>query len=145
MRGRGYLKDLEGLGEIAIRANPATGAIRMRAVFDNRDRQFTPGLFAKLRLGGGTATGAVLTPERAIGTDQTKRYVFVVGLDKTAAGQPLDVTLGRIADQQLRVVLWAALACKVVGLPSAASDRRPRGGTPAPSRPGDRQGAVDGQ
>lgn len=64
-------------------------------------------------------------------------------------GQPDELAwaLGRIADQQLRVVLRAALACKVVGLPSAASDRglRPRGGTPTPSRPGDRQGAVDGQ
>jgi RND family efflux transporter MFP subunit len=74
------------------RLNPATGAIRMRAVFDNRDRRFTPGLFARLRLAGGTAGGAVLTPDRAIGTDQTKRYVFVVGPDKMA--QFREVQLG---------------------------------------------------
>ncbi|WP_298833719.1 efflux RND transporter periplasmic adaptor subunit [uncultured Piscinibacter sp.] len=76
------------------RLNPATGAIRMRAAFDNRDRRFTPGLFARLRLTGGTARGAVLTPERAIGTDQTRRYVFVVGPDKTA--QFREVQLGAL-------------------------------------------------
>lgn len=74
------------------RLNPATGAIRMRAAFDNRERRFTPGLFARLRLTGGTARAAVLTPERAIGTDQTRRYVFVVGPDKTA--QFREVQLG---------------------------------------------------
>lgn len=66
------------------RLNPATGAIRMRAVFDNRDRRFMPGLFARVRLASGTAGGAVLTPDRAIGTDQSRRFVFVVGADKLA-------------------------------------------------------------
>ena len=93
------------------RLNPATGAIRMRAVFDNRDRQFTPGLFAKLRLGGGTATGAVLTPERAIGTDQTKRYVFVVGPDKTA--QFREVQLGPLSGG-MRVVTSGLKAGELV-------------------------------
>ncbi len=55
------------------RLNPATGAIRVRAVFDNKERRFVPGLYAKLRLAGGSANKAVLTPDRAIGTDQTKR------------------------------------------------------------------------
>ncbi|HPM67621.1 MAG TPA: efflux RND transporter periplasmic adaptor subunit [Piscinibacter sp.] len=93
------------------RLNPATGAIRMRAVFDNRDRRFTPGLFAKLRLGGGTATGAVLTPERAIGTDQTKRYVFVVGPDKTA--QFREVQLGPLSGG-MRVVTSGLKAGELV-------------------------------
>ncbi len=66
------------------RLNPATGALRARAVFDNKDRRFVPGLFARVRVSAGLLPGAVLTPERAIGTDQNKRFVFVVGADKTA-------------------------------------------------------------
>lgn len=66
------------------RLNPATGAMRARAVFDNRERRFVPGLFARVRVSAGVLPGAVLTPERAIGTDQNKRFVFVVGADKTA-------------------------------------------------------------
>jgi RND family efflux transporter MFP subunit len=78
------------------RLNPATGAIRMRAVFDNRERKFLPGLFARVRMAGGTAAGAVLIPERAIGTDQSKRFVFVVGADKVA--QFREVKLGTLID-----------------------------------------------
>jgi membrane fusion protein, multidrug efflux system len=66
------------------RLNPQTGAIRMRAVFDNAKGQFTPGLAARMVLSTSTPYTAVLVPERAIGTDQTKKTVFVVG----ANGQP---------------------------------------------------------
>lgn len=78
------------------RLNPATGAIRLRAVFDNKERRFTPGMFARVRLDAGLRTGAVLTPERAIGTDQSKRFVFVVGPDKMA--QFREVKLGPLQD-----------------------------------------------
>jgi RND family efflux transporter MFP subunit len=78
------------------RLNPATGAIRVRAVFDNKERKFTPGMFARVRLDAGLRKGAVLTPERAIGTDQSKRFVFVVGPDKTA--QFREVKLGPLQD-----------------------------------------------
>lgn len=60
------------------RLNVQTGAIRLRAVFDNAAGQFTPGLLARLQVSGVETYPAVLTPERAIGTDQSKRYVFVV-------------------------------------------------------------------
>jgi multidrug efflux system membrane fusion protein len=93
------------------RLNPATGAIRMRAVFDNKDRRFLPGLYARVRLTGGTASGAVLTPERAIGTDQTKRYVFVVGADKTA--QFREVQLGALLDG-MRVITGGLKAGELV-------------------------------
>jgi RND family efflux transporter MFP subunit len=78
------------------RLNPATGSIRVRAVFDNKERKFTPGMFARIRLDAGVRAGAVLTPERAIGTDQSKRFVFVVGPDKTA--QFREVKLGPLQD-----------------------------------------------
>lgn len=94
------------------RLNPATGAIRVRAVFDNPDRRFVPGLYARVRLSGGTATQAVLTPERAIGTDQTKRYVFVVGPDKTA--QFREVQLGAQAGNGMRVITGGLKAGELV-------------------------------
>ena len=68
------------------RLNPQTGAIRLRASFDNAKGQL------HARPGGAAAhgrrrapTSAVLVPERAIGTDQTKKFVYVVGADGQAA------------------------------------------------------------
>jgi multidrug efflux system membrane fusion protein len=66
------------------RLDAQTGAIRLRATFDNASGQFTPGLAAHLRLESPVIYNAVMVPERAIGTDQTKKYVFVVAGD----GQP---------------------------------------------------------
>jgi RND family efflux transporter MFP subunit len=66
------------------RLNPQTGAIRMRASFDNAKGLYTPGLAVKLTMATSSAYTATLVPERAIGTDQTKKFVFVVGAD----GQP---------------------------------------------------------
>ena len=83
------------------RLNAATGSIRVRAVFDNRAGLFLPGLFARLRLSAGAAQDVVLTPERAIGTDQSKRFVYVVGADKLA--QFREVKLGPLVDG-LRVI-----------------------------------------
>ena len=66
------------------RLNPQTGAVRMRAAFDNSKGQFTPGLAAKLMMNTSVPYTAVMVPEAAIGTDQTKKFVYVVGAD----GQP---------------------------------------------------------
>ena len=81
--------------------NPQTGSIRMRAVFDNPKGEFTPGLFTRIQLAGGAPYPAVLTPERAIGTDQSKKLVFVIGEGNVA--QPRDVHLGTLIDG-MRVV-----------------------------------------
>jgi RND family efflux transporter MFP subunit len=83
------------------RLNAQTGAIRLRASFDNSKGQFTPGLAAKLQLEDATAYSAVLVPERAVGTDQTKKFVFVVGGDGQA--QQREVKLGTLKDG-MRVV-----------------------------------------
>ncbi len=74
------------------RLNVQTGAIRMRAVFDNGKGQFTPGLAARLVLSTSTPYTATLVPDRAIGTDQTKKTVFVVGADGKPQGR--EVKLG---------------------------------------------------
>lgn len=71
-----------------------TGTVRMRAVLPNADRRFTPGLFARVRLRATTgAERMVLVAERAIGTDQTKRFVLVLGPENVANYR--EVTLGR--------------------------------------------------
>lgn len=56
----------------------ASGTIRIRAVFDNTDGALVPGLYARIRLSAGSPRQAVLIDEKAIGTDQNKRYVLVV-------------------------------------------------------------------
>ncbi|KDC17486.1 putative multidrug efflux pump BpeE [Bordetella bronchiseptica E014] len=60
------------------RMDPTSGTIRVRAVFDNADGSLVPGLYARIRLGGGAPRDAVLVDERAIGTDQNKRFVLVL-------------------------------------------------------------------
>lgn len=63
------------------RLNPQTGAVRMRASFDNAKGQFTPGLAARLTMSTSAPYSAVMVPEAAIGTDQSKKFVYVVGAD----------------------------------------------------------------
>jgi multidrug efflux system membrane fusion protein len=69
-----------------------SGTVRVRAVFDNKDGSLMPGQFAKLRMGQVKTTAALLVNERAVGTDQNKKYVMVIGNDNTAAYR--EVTLG---------------------------------------------------
>ncbi|WP_194715424.1 efflux RND transporter periplasmic adaptor subunit [Noviherbaspirillum soli] len=79
-----------------------TGSVRMRATFENRDRALVPGLFARVQLGGGTAmSNAILIDERAVNTDQNRKFVFVVDKDNKAEYRP--VKLGPAIDG-LRVV-----------------------------------------
>ena len=67
-----------------------TGSVRMRATFDNKDRALVPGLFARVQLGGGSATSnALLINDRAVGTDQDRKFVFVVGSDNKAEYRPV--------------------------------------------------------
>lgn len=81
--------------------NPQTGTIRARAVVTNADRRFTPGLFARVQLQGGTERTALLIDDRAVLTDQDRKYVYVLGPKNVAVRK--DVTVGRLADG-LRVV-----------------------------------------
>lgn len=78
-----------------------SGTLRVRAVFDNKDGRLIPGQFAKLRMGQAKNEPALLVNERAVGTDQDKRYVIVVGAGNQAEWRP--VTLGASVNG-LRVV-----------------------------------------
>jgi membrane fusion protein, multidrug efflux system len=79
----------------------ATGSVRMRAVFANADRSMSPGLFARVQVGGAAARQAILINDRAVGTDQDRKFVFVVGADGKAEYRA--VSLGPTVDG-LRVV-----------------------------------------
>jgi multidrug efflux system membrane fusion protein len=81
--------------------DPATGTIRARALLDNADRVFTPGLFARVRVLGSGEFNAMLIDDKAVLTDQDRKYVYVV--DAKHQAQRRDVTLGRTADG-LRIV-----------------------------------------
>lgn len=81
--------------------DPRTGTLRARAVLRNPDRLFTPGLFARVQLQGGGARQALLVDDKAVLTDQDRKYVYVLGKGNTA--QRKDVVLGRSVDG-LRVV-----------------------------------------
>ena len=82
--------------------DPASGTVRMRALLPNPDRLFTPGLYARVRLSDSTRPRrAVLVADRAIGTDQSKRFVLV--LDKDNKAQYREVRIGRVYDG-LRVI-----------------------------------------
>ena len=79
----------------------ATGTIRGRAVFRNTDGQLTPGLFVRLRLAGAGSYRGLLIEDRAVGTDLSKKFVYVVGPKHEIEYRP--VTLGPVVDG-LRVV-----------------------------------------
>jgi multidrug efflux system membrane fusion protein len=81
--------------------DPRTGTIRARAVLPNPDRVFTPGLFARVQLQGSAEFDALLIDDKAVLTDQDRKYVYVLGPKNTAVRK--DVVLGRMVDG-LRVV-----------------------------------------
>lgn len=81
--------------------NVRTGTIRARAVLDNKDGRFTPGMFARVQLLGSSEHEAILIEERAIGTDQTQNYVLVLATGNKMEYRP--VQLGRSL-QGLRIV-----------------------------------------
>lgn len=78
-----------------------SGTVRVRAVFDNADGRLIPGQFARLRMGQAKTGSALLINERAVGTDQDKQFVFVVGADNKAVYR--EVLLGGTSNG-LRIV-----------------------------------------
>ena len=79
-------KDYPHAGQLNFvdnQVNPDTGTIRARAEFTNADGEYTPGLFARMRVVGGGEADTVLIDDRAIGTDLDKRFVLVVKPDNT--------------------------------------------------------------
>jgi multidrug efflux system membrane fusion protein len=78
-----------------------SGTVRVRAAFDNKDGALIPGQFARIRMGQARSESAVLVNERAVGTDQNKKFVMVVDGDNKTVYR--EVTLGASVNG-LRVV-----------------------------------------
>ncbi len=72
--------------------NPATGTIRGRAVFDNTDGNFIPGMFARLKLIGSASYDGILIDDKSINTDLKNKYVLLMDAENNA--QYRGVTLG---------------------------------------------------
>jgi RND family efflux transporter MFP subunit len=71
--------------------NAETGTIRMRALVSNPDRLFTAGMLARVRLQGSGKYSAPVIDERAIGTDQNRKYVLIVNAQNVAEYRPVEV------------------------------------------------------
>jgi RND family efflux transporter MFP subunit len=116
--------------------DPTTGTIRGRAKLDNHDRAFTPGLFARVKLMGSNQYDALLINDSAVGTDQTVRYVLVVGADNKVEYRP--VKLGPIIDG-LRVVTDGLKAGETIVVSGLQRVRPGSPVTPARVAMGERQ------
>jgi RND family efflux transporter MFP subunit len=79
----------------------SSGTIRGRAEFENADGRLTPGMFGRIQLAVTPPAEALLVPDAAIGTEQVRKFVYVVGNDNVAT--PKYVTLGQVVDG-LRVI-----------------------------------------
>lgn len=84
------------------RVDPGTGTLKARAVFENADRLLAPGLFVRVRMPIGADRPSLLVTERAIGTDQGNKFLYVVN-DRNVA-EYRAVKLGPVADGGLRVI-----------------------------------------
>ncbi|MGH7993411.1 MAG: efflux RND transporter periplasmic adaptor subunit [Limisphaerales bacterium] len=91
----GYLESFDN------HLDPNTGSILLRAVFRNNDGSLVPGLFARIRIPLSDRHPALLVSDRAIGTDQSQKFVLTLTSTNTVAYQPVE--LGPLVDGQ-RVV-----------------------------------------
>jgi RND family efflux transporter MFP subunit len=80
----------------------STGTIRGRAQFANPNGIFTPGMFARIRVPASPPYEALLLPDAAIGTEQVRKFVLVVGADNAVKQQY--VTLGQTTPDNLRAI-----------------------------------------
>ena len=71
--------------------DPRSGTIRARAIFDNKDGRFTPGLFGRIKLVSRDSYDAILIDDRAIGTDLGKKYVLVLKSDDSLEYRLVDL------------------------------------------------------
>ena len=123
---------------VDTRAESSTGTVRVRAVMPNPDGRLEPGLFARIKLPKTEARPSVLVDELAIGTEQDKRFVLVVGPDHKTAYRP--VQLGPSVDG-LRVIRSGLNAGDVIvlkGLVRPGMNIRPQhvpmgGAAPSPA------------
>lgn len=83
------------------RVDPTTGTLRARGVFANADHSLSPGFFGRIRIPGSGQYAALLVPDRALGSDQSQKFLYVVNAEKKVEYRP--VVTGPMVDG-LRVV-----------------------------------------
>lgn len=122
------------------RVDPQSGTVRMRAVVDNKSGRFTPGLFARVQLGDSAKPrNVVVVADRAIGTDQSKRFVLVMNGENKA--QYREVKIGRLVNG-LRVIESGLKAGEVIVVNGL---QRVRPGAPVTPETVSMEAAANGQ
>jgi multidrug efflux system membrane fusion protein len=109
-----------------------SGTIRGRAVFTNADGLFTPGMFGRVRVPGSPTYSALLVPDLAIGTEQVRKFVYVVDGDNVVRQKY--VTLGHTVDQK-RVIKDGLQADDLVVVNGLMRARPGQKVTPQPDNP----------
>ncbi len=71
--------------------NVTTGTARIRGVFENKDRALVSGLFVRVKVPTSKPYNALMVPERALATDQSIKFVYVVGADGTATRRTVEL------------------------------------------------------
>ncbi len=98
---------------IAPQADSATGTIKLRGVFDNPEQLLSPGFFARVRIRAGAPYLALLLPDKALGTDQAQRFVWVVGKDNQVEYRKVEVgvLIGdmRVIEQGVTAEDWVVI------------------------------------
>jgi len=87
-------KDFPHQGELDFASNEvnlSTGTARIRGVFLNEKRELASGLFVRIRIPVSEPYKALLIPERALATDQSIKFVYVVGSDNTATRRSVEL------------------------------------------------------
>jgi multidrug efflux system membrane fusion protein len=101
------------LDYIAPREDAATGTLTLRGVFDNADELLSPGFFARIRVRGSAPYPAILLPDRAIGTDQAQRFVWVVNSENQVEYRKVElgahIGQSRVILQGLKPEEWAVI------------------------------------
>lgn len=92
--------------------NSSTGTIRARAIFDNKDGVLKPGMFANIRLGTADEASLKTIPQRAIGTNQARKFVYVINDENMVTYR--EVSLGQQIEQQRVVVSGLEVGEQVV-------------------------------
>lgn len=98
------------------RLNPMTGSLTLRLVFPNADGALVPGLFARVRVPVGTPQPTLLVSERAIGTDQSQKFVLAVGADHMIAYRTVQLGAALDSKRIIRTGLHAGDQVIVNGL-----------------------------
>jgi RND family efflux transporter MFP subunit len=136
---QGYIDFLDN------RVNPATGTIRVRGVFRNPEfqpqrREMAPGMFCRVRVPLGASHPALLVAERSIGTDQGRKFVYVI--DEKNEVVDRTVVLGK-TDEGLRVITSGLKGGEKVIIDGVQRVRPGAEVAPKPARMDSRPGEVE--